>query len=111
MLIDEEDLSQISLNFKVIAAETVKGPILLKAFQLTHKGWPEACPEDDLKPYRVRHLEGTTDQGCLMWSSRAIIPKQLRTVLLLYLHAEHMGISRMKFTAPQYLWWPKLNDF
>ena len=106
MLIDEEDLSQIQLNPKVIAAETVKGPVLLKAFQLTHKGWPETCPEDDLKPYRVRHLELTTDQGSLMWSSQVIIPKQLHTVLLLDLQAEHMGVSRMKSTAPQYLWWP-----
>ena len=110
MLIDEEGLSQIPLTSKVIAAETVKDPVLSKAFRLTQEGWPETCPEDDLKPYHVRRLELTTDQGCLMWGSRVIIPKQLRAVLLLDLHAEHMGVSRMKSTARQYFWWPKLND-
>ena len=110
MLIDEEDLSQIPLTPKVITVETVKDPVLLKAFWLTQEGWPETCPEDDQKPDHVSHLEMTADQGCLMWGSRVIILKQLRAVFLLDLHAEHMGVSRMKSTAHQYFWWPKLND-
>ena len=78
MLIDGEGLSQIPLTFKVNAAETVEDPVLSKAFRLTQEGWPETCPDDDLKPYHVRRLELTTDQGCVMWGSTVIIPKQLR---------------------------------
>ena len=79
-------------------------------YRLTQESWPETCPEDDLKPYHVCRLELTTDQGRLMWGSRVIIPNQLRAVLLLDLHAEHMGVSRMKSTAGQYFWWAKLID-
>ena len=51
MLIDEEGLSLIPLTSKVIIAETVKDPVLSKAFRLTQEGWSETCPEVDLKPY------------------------------------------------------------
>ena len=48
-------------------------------------------------------------QGCVLWDSRVIIPKSLRSAVLEELHCTHPGMTRMKELARSYIWWPNLN--
>ena len=47
--------------------------------------------------------------GCLLWGRRVIVPQKLQKLLLAELHANHIGMSRMKAIARSYIWWPQLN--
>ena len=37
--------------------------------------------------------------GCLLWERRLIVPQKLQKLLLAELHANHIGMSRMKALA------------
>ena len=62
-----------------------------------------------LRPYSRRKDELTTEQGCLLWGSRVIIPVRLHSKLLEDVHSGHPGIVRMKSIARSYFWWPSLD--
>ena len=116
---DEED--NIDSVFKVslvdglpltatdIAAETVKDSVLSHVFQYVLGGWPQNGVSDGLKPFYQRRDQLSTDQGCVLWGTRVIIPDSLRSRLLKELHYTHPGIVKMKLLAHSYMWWPELD--
>jgi len=105
-----EDPGYKPLSAKVIAAETRKDQLLVRAFEMTQEGWPNSVYEDELRPYHIRRSELTTEQGLLLWGRRVVIPTRLRATLLMDLHTEHDGVVRMKSIARQYFWWPKMDS-
>lgn len=77
-----------------IATETRHDPILSKVLDLTLSGWPKFLPNPDLKPFHVRKDELSTDQGCILWGSRVIIPPKYRQRLLSDLQSDgHPGMT------------------
>lgn len=64
---------------------------------------------DALAPLYMRRDKLTVSQGCLLWSSRVVVPPALRPQLLKELHARHPGVVRMKAIAWSYTWWPGLD--
>ena len=92
-----------------IAMETVKDVVLSRVYQYVLEGWPRGGVNDNLKPFYQRKDQLSTDQGCLLWGTRVIIPEVLQARLLQELHYTHPGIVKMKLLARSYMWWPKMD--
>ena len=65
------------------------------------------CHDPDLKPYYIQRHQLSTEQSCLIWGLRVIIPPNLREPILKELHWSHPGVARMKSMAQSHVWWPK----
>ena len=85
-------------------------PVLSKVLTYTQYGWPEKTKTEDVKPYLQKQNEITTEEGCLMWGNRVIMPKQGRKQILDELHQGHPGMARMKSLARMIVWWPNIDS-
>ena len=82
-----------------IATETKNNNTLATVYRYVMEGWPHKVKEEALKPYYQRKDQLATDQGCLLWGLRVIIPPILQAQMLNELHASHPGIVKMKALA------------
>ena len=107
-------VSAIDKDFPITAKDIGKAtsldPVLTKVFDFVMTGWPESCEEENLKPYYTRRHELSSEQNCVLWGSRVIIPQVYREKMLKELHWEHPGICAMKAIARTCMWWPKMDE-
>ena len=89
---------------------TARDNVLSRVLKYVQHGWPELVDDVDLKPYFARRSELSLHDGCLLWGSRVVIPPRGREEILQVLHESHIGISRMKSLARNYVWWPKIDE-
>ena len=95
-----EYLDSIPVTAKQIKVWTNHDPVLSRVRKYILHGWPDHKIKDcELNPYKVRQHELSTQDGCILWGSRIIFPKQGQTQVIKDLHASHPGISRMKALA------------
>ena len=66
--------------------------------------------EDNLKPYWNHRTKLTSQNGCLLWGNRVVVPPQGRTTVLQELHSGHLGIVQIKSLARGIVWWPKIDE-
>ena len=52
----------------------------------------------------------TTQQACILWGTRVVVPSSLQKKVLQELHDTHPEISRMKALAWSYIWWPNIDS-
>ena len=118
-LFDLED--KVLLNSSMISHLTKTDQVLAKVLYFTLHGWPaekgdlEAKKSGSqghasLKPFYQRRADISTEQGCLLWGSRVIIPEKLQASILDLLHCTHMGMSSTKALARGYVWFPGLDQ-
>ena len=109
-LVDVLDSTPITAND--ISKWTTKDPLLSKLLLYIGNGWPTNTEEiePNLKPYFYRKDELSSEQGCILWGSRVIIPEKGREAMLRDIHREHLGSTKMKQLARSYFWWPKLDE-
>ena len=72
-------------------------------------GWPPTV-DPALVPFKTKQDELSTQQGCVLWGTRVIVPPSLQEKVLQGLHDTHPGISRMNSLARSYLRWPNLDS-
>ena len=73
------------------------------------EGGLEKNEDEEIRPFKSRKLELTTEGGCLLWGARVVIPKALQQEVLRELHEVHPGMCRMKALARGYVWWPRMD--
>ena len=107
LLIENLEISPITLT--QIKNWTDHNPVLATIRKFVQQGWPRSV-NPEFHPFHTRQLELSTQEQCLLWGSRIIIPKLGREKILQLLHEGHPGISKMKALACSYIWWSKIDS-
>ena len=105
-----ETLQSSPVNAKQIAEWMAKDPVLSKVKKWLSQGWTETDDHaEELRPYRQRKEELSLQDGCILWGSRVVVPKQGQKLVIEELPAERQGMSRMKSLGRRFVWWPNLD--
>ena len=95
-------------NPLLVVRETAKDPILSQVMRFVKEGWPHAFSEE-LKDFKKLENSLSTENGCVFYSLRVIIPSTLRNHILKLLHLGHFGMQRMKQLARSTVYWPRID--
>lgn len=80
--------------------QRVKGYVL--------NGWPQK-PDENIKHYFIKRNCLATEDDCLFYGERILIPFAMRKQVLALLHDTHVGMVRMKALARTYVYWPGID--
>ena len=95
-------------NPLLVVRETAKDPILSQLMRFVKEGWPHAFSEE-LKDFKKLENSLSTENGCVFYGIRVIIPSTLRNHILKLLHLGHFGMQRMKQLARSTVYWPRID--
>ena len=95
-------------NPLLVVRETAKDPILTQLMRFVKEGWPHAFSEE-LKDFKKLENSLSTENGCVFYGLRVIIPSTLRNHILKLLHLGHFGMQRMKQLARSTVYWPRID--
>ena len=103
----EETIRQAEQKFatdlRTIAKETTDDEKLLKTLVCLGRRTLEQIPEE----YKAYQRQLSTRFGVVFYDDRIIIPKSLRTTIIMLLHKGHAAINKMTAAAKPF-WWPQL---
>ena len=88
-----------TLTSQMIQKETRVGPVLSQVYSFIIGGWPNVVVDPSFALFKSKRDELTTQQGCILWGTRVVVPSSLQEKVLQELHDTHPGMSRMKALA------------
>ena len=95
-------------NPLLVVRETAKDPILSQLMRFVKEGWLHAFSEE-LKDFKKLENSLSTENGCVFYGLRVILPSTLRNHILKSLHLGHFGMQRMKQLARSTVYWPRID--
>lgn len=119
-LSQETDVETFEINFfnhsqemplqqELIRSEMKEDRVLKKIYNYVMNGWSGTI-EEKCKPYYSIRNELASENHCLFYRNRIVIPNKLKNRALEAIHEGHTGIVRMKMLARSYFWWQKIED-
>ena len=97
------------LNAERIKEETENDPILNQVYSNVLNGWHDDDVKPELKHFYLKNRSLGVEQGCLIYGERTVIPKTLQNLTLSLLHANHIGIVKMKQVARELVYWEGID--
>ena len=79
-------IDELPISAADVCQATNREPVLAQVLKYILTGWPNYVTDEELKPYFTRKHELSTEQGCLLWGTRTIIPNSLIIILLCELY-------------------------
>ncbi|KAL5509208.1 hypothetical protein EMCRGX_G004538 [Ephydatia muelleri] len=110
LLLEALDLSEAPISAAAINKLTGKDPVLSRVRSVVQHGtWDSLCSDSVFQTYKLRRLELSVQDGCVLWGSRVVVPQVAREAVIKILHEANPGISRMKSLARGIVWWPGID--
>lgn len=94
---------------QLLAKESSKDPVISKVLRYVKEGWPNTS-EENLRHFRKLSDSLTTENGCLFFGARIVIPSSVQPQVLELLHLGHCGMQRMKQLARSVVYWPHIDE-
>lgn len=104
-----EHLQKAPLKATSVAQTTRTDSELARVYKYVMEGWPDKV-EDTLKVFFTMRSELSTEQGCVLWGTRVIVPSKMRKAVLKEIHSGHQGIVKTKALACNFVRWPNLDS-
>jgi transposase InsO family protein len=92
-----------------VKEKTQSDVILKQVLDFVQTQFPKAIP-NNLVDFHRNKKDLSSEDGCLYYRDRLVIPFCLREVVLNQLHTNHDGIVRMKMVARSSVWWPRIDS-
>ena len=101
--------TKLPVDAETVAEETKKDPDLKNIFEWIRDGkWPRKS--DVASRFNSLRRSLSTQNGCLLFGDRLVIPATLRNAVLCELHDGHPGMTRMKMLARNFVYWMNINN-
>ena len=102
-------IDELPISVEKINEETDKDPLLVAVKKNIRNGsWNK--DDESLKHFKSRQCELSIEKNCVLWGTRVVIPRSLKSKVLSLLHDTHIGIAKMKALARSWVWWSDIDS-